>query len=683
MSTTQYSPSGIRATSVDGNALIFPLKHTEVRARIAGNLSRTEVKQQFENPLTQPLEAVYYSESLQFEGGNYEFVFPMVVGPRFIPGMPIGDGDTDRVPDASRITPLIIPPQVRSGRDINVSVEINAGVPIREVTSPSHRLDIAFEDGVTRVRLNNSDTIPNKDLILRYRVATDNTQATLLTEIDSRGTHFALYLIPAIEYNAKDIVPKDVVFLMDTSGSQDGYPLAQSKELMRRFINGLNPDDTFTIIDFSDVTVQLSPHPLPNTAKNRQKAIAYINRLQANGGTYLLKGIQAVLNYPRAADGRLRSIVLLTDGYIGNDNEILAEVQQNLQPGNRLYSFGVGSSVNRFLLDRIAEVGRGTSQIVRYDEDPEPVAEKFFRQINNPVLTNIQLQWSGNGENTKIYPSTPPDLFAQQPLVAFGRFASATGTLQVSGVTAGGQHYEREFNLAETTSQDNRAIAQLWGRMRIKDLMGKMYRYETKACVDAVTKTALSYQLLSQYTAFVAVSEEIRVDREGESVTVSVPVEIPDGVSYESAVLCSAPAPLAMAGTVFERACSAPIEEKCRGVSSSKRLFPKALGAVKKAFSTFGPISIARVTGLDDAAVVSLEQHLQELELPSGLSGEIAFEFQVQNGRVRDIFLDEDASTVKNVKAILLLKRSLLRWQVPTNCQGKVNLHLQIQLELI
>lgn len=370
--------------------LAFPLKHTEVEAKIAGNLSRVEVTQTFENPFTEVLEAIYvfplpdeaavdnmeikigdriikgsikkreeaqaiyeeakrqgrtaglleqqrdniftqslanikpgeqidvtirYTDSLKFEGGDYEFVFPMVVGSRFIPGIPIdGSGDTDLVPDASKITPPIIPPTTRSGHDIGVTVEIDAGLPVSDVRSTSHQLRIEHEGQIVRVKLGNEDTIPNKDLILRYRVACDRTSATILTQSDERGGHFAIYFIPALAYRATEIVPKDVVFLMDTSGSQQGDPLRKCQELMRRFINGLNPDDTFTIIDFSDITTQLSGKPLPNTPENRTKAINYINRLQANGGTYLLNGIRAVLNFPEAVEGRLRSIVLLTDG---------------------------------------------------------------------------------------------------------------------------------------------------------------------------------------------------------------------------------------------------------------------------------------------------------------------------------------------------------------------------------
>jgi len=603
---------GLYVKSRDEKQLQFPLKHTEVKAKIAGNLSRVEVTQTFENPFADPLEAIYvfplpdeaavddmeikigdhiikgnikkreeaqaiynqakqqgrtaglleqerdniftqslanikpgeqidvtirYTDSLKFEGGNYEFVFPMVVGPRFIPGTAIdGSGDTDIVPDASRITPAIVPPDTRSAHDIGVSVEIEAGIPVSNVHSTSHQLQIEHEGQIVRVKLGEEDTIPNKDLILRYQVAGNNTQATVLTQADERGGHFAIYLIPALEYQTNEIVAKDVVFLMDTSGSQQGDPLRKCQELMRRFINGLNPDDTFTIIDFANTTQQLSAAPLPNTPQNRTLAINYINRLQANGGTYLLPGIQAVLKFPSASAGRLRSIVLLTDGYIGNENEILAEVQRELKPGNRLYSFGVGSSVNRFLLNRIAEIGRGTSRIIRQDEPTEEVAEKFFRQINNPVLTNIQISWDGTGEAPIIYPSIAPDLFAEQPLVLFGRKRDSTaGNLSITGSAAGGNHYEKTFNLSfEETG--NPAIAQLWGRSRIKDLMKEMVGVETKAGVEAVTDTALTYQLLSQYTAFVAVSDDVRVNPQDASLSMQVPVEMPEGVSYQGTI---------------------------------------------------------------------------------------------------------------------------------------------------
>jgi Ca-activated chloride channel family protein len=759
---TKETLSGLYVQSPDGKQQ-FPLKHTEVQAKIAGNLSRVELTQTFENPFTEPLEAIYvfplpdeaavddmeikigeriikgnikkreeaqaiyeaakqqgrtaglleqerdniftqslanikpgeqidvtirYTDSLKFEGGNYEFVFPMVVGPRFIPGTAIdSSGDTDIVPDASRITP----PITRSGHDIGVTVEIDAGIPISSVRSTSHQLQIEHDGQIVRVKLGEEDTIPNKDLILRYQVSGENTEATVLTQADERGGHFAVYLIPALEYQTNEIVAKDVVFLMDTSGSQHGDPLRKCQELMRRFINGLNPDDTFSIIDFANTTQQLSATPLPNTPQNRSLAIKYINNLTANGGTYLLPGIQAVLKFP-ASEGRLRSIVLLTDGYIGNDNEILAEVQRELKPGNRLYSFGVGSSVNRFLLNRIAEIGRGTSQIVRQDEATEAVAEKFFRQINNPVLMNIQINWEGGGEMPIIYPSIAPDLFAEQPLVLFGKKLDRTaGNLCIKGVAVGGKAYEKKFYL-NFEQTGNPAIAQLWGRARIKDLMKEMLNVETTEGVEAVTDTALTYQLLSQYTAFVAVSDDVRINPESSSLSMQVPVEMPEGVSHQG-VLASMSSPQSLRAPrsqqPYPQRMSAKVDDSrsidmfdLTLINPSMMLEEEDETVLYKPASppaqSLSQIEIISVTGLDAAATNALQAYLQQLTLPTGFSGEIVFEFLVQKGRVRRIMLDEKASTLKEVKVIDVIKRSLLSWQVPSSVAGTIRLTLRL-----
>ncbi|MEG4420031.1 VIT domain-containing protein [Microcoleus sp. LAD1_D5] len=738
---------------------VFPLKQTEVKAKIAGNISRVEVVQKFENPFPESLEAVYvfplpdeaavddmeikigsrtikadiklreealeiyqkarqqgrtaglleqerdniftqslanikpgekievtirYTESLKFAGGDYEFVFPMVVGPRYISG---------NTTDADRINPPVLPPGTRSGHNIAVSVEIDAGVAIGDVRSTSHQITTDRSGNIVQVQLANSDTIPNKDLILRYRVAGENTRATILTQSDQRGGHFATYMIPALNYKTNEIVPKDVVFLMDTSGSQQGEPLAKSKELMRRFIQGLNPNDTFTIIDFANTATALSTTPLPNTAANRQRAINYIDKLQANGGSELLNGIQAVMNFPAPATGRLRSIVLITDGYIGNENEVLARVQRSLKPGNRLYSFGVGGSVNRFLLNRLAEVGRGTSQVIRQDEPSAEAAEKFFRQINSPVLTNIQISWEGMGEKPEIYPIAPPDLFTSQPLVLFGKKTDrANGQLRIRGTLAGGKAYEQVLpvNFAQSgarqrestsvaagaTDFGNPAVAQLWGRSRIKDLMNQMFGGETKSLVEAVTNTALTYRLLSEYTAFVAVSEEVRVEPDGSRRRVQVPVELPQGVSYEG---------------IFESEGAEPTRGGSRSVTSNRNSAPvspapamprqRGYGELQPSQPKVSRLQVVSAEGLDAGAIAALTQYLQSVTLPTGVSGETVWELSVQDGRVAQVAIDPQTSTMPATDAVESLKSALSSWQPPAGFKGTLRLKLRITVD--
>lgn len=644
---------------------------------------------------------IRYTESLKFEQGDYEFVFPMVVGPRYIPDQAIDPkGNTNQVPDASRITPPVLRPETRSGNDISVSLQIDAGVPIRNLYSTSHRLDVKNNDETVELKLANGDNIPNKDLIVRYKVSGDRTEPTILTTTTDQGAHFATYLIPAIAYRSDQIVPKDVVFLMDTSGSQSGDPLVKSQELMRRFINGLNPNDTFTIIDFASTARQLSSYPLQNTASNRQKALDYINKLDANGGTELMNGINAVMQFPTATDGRIRSVVLITDGYIGNDNEVIAAVQKNLKPGNRLYSFGVGSSVNRYLLDRIAEVGRGTSRVVRQDEPTQEVAEKFFRQINNPVLTNIQVKWEGEGSAPEIYPSNAPDLFAEQPLVLFGKKGDrANGKLKITGIAAGGERYEQTLDVNFDSGNSNLGIAQLWGRARIKDLMNQMFGGEVKSLVDAVTQTALNYRLLSQYTAFVAVSEEVRVNPEGGKVTVQVPVLIPEGVSYDGIFggapnQAAKPAPSAVypaSPTNAPMLRSRVSPSNSTAAETSKDTDSKVSGRVdlgtiadktvnsQVSNSQVQVVSITGLTGVDLAtAQQAIAQQLRSLQVPAGFNGVVVLEMPIQNGRLTRFILDDIASTLKDKNLVELLKRSLQNVVLPSSAQGTMRLTLKV-----
>ena len=262
--------------------------------------------------------------------------------------------------------------------------------------------------------------------------------------------------------------------------------------------------------------------------------MAYVASLDANGGTQLMNGINTVLNFPPPPAGRLRSIVLITDGLIGDDKYVIGEVQKRLQPGNRLYTFGVGSSTNRFLINRLAEVGRGTSEIVPYRESATETAQEFFQEINNPVLTNIETTWIGKGEKPEIYPLAAPDLFANQPLVLHGRKGDGqNGKLKITGTLAGGKRYEQTLDVNFNQVTGNSAIAQLWGRAKIKDLMHQMHWGETPQGKEAVTNTALAYNLLSDYTSFVAVTEEVRVDPQQASLQKDVAVELPEGMKRD------------------------------------------------------------------------------------------------------------------------------------------------------
>jgi Ca-activated chloride channel family protein len=615
---------------------------------------------------------IRYTESLPFENGQYKFVFPMVVGPRYI-------SDSDPVGDRDRITPPVTKPERRSGHDIDLNLEIDAGIPIGELVSTSHDIQTRRQGNTVKIKLAEEESIPNRDFILRYQVASEQTQTTVLSQADSRGGHFVAYLIPAVDYEPEAIIPKDVVFLVDTSGSQSGAPLQQSKMLMRRFVRGLNPEDTFTMIDFANTTQKLAAYPLANTASNRDRALAYINSLQGGGGTELLNGIDEVLSFPPPEDGRVRNIVLLTDGYIGNETNVLDRVQRGLAAGNRLYSIGVGSSVNRFLLDRLAEVGRGTMQVIRHDESSDRVVEKFFQQINNPVLTDIQVSWEGEG-SAQIYPIAEPDLFASQPLVLYGKHPTARdGKLVITGEDAQGNQYRRVLPVNFPTDGGNDAIAQLWGRAKIKELQSQMYGMETTSGVEAVTETALAYRLLSKYTAFVAVSEEVRVE-DGELQRVEVPVEMPEGVSYEG--VFGPASPENVANFRGRGAGNRQLSEAATSAApalESRRQMIRPTGDVTADSQPANTIAVLEAPELDAAAKERLNRLLRSVSVGEGVRGEMVLVFTVRDNRVQNVLLDDTESTVVSRSLFQQIQQRLQRWSPPAEVSGKVRVKLQIQ----
>lgn len=695
---------------------------------------------------------ISYSHQLAYKQGAYEFIFPMVVGPRYIPGNPITESDrahgsatapmtlnqdTDLVPDARHLNGPILPAGMRSGHDIQVMVEIETGVEISNLQSPSHQIVIDTQDSLTRITLAPNDTLPNKDLILRYQVAGDTTQTSLLTQSDKRGGHFALYMMPAVSYDTTAYIPKDMVFLIDTSGSQSGAPLTQCQALMRRFIEGLHPQDTFNIVNFANTAQQLAKVSLENTPRHRKQALTYINQLRAGGGTEMLRGFKTVLNLPQLDPERIRNIVLLTDGYIGNETQIFAEVQRSLGPSARLHSFGAGSSVNRFLLNRVAELGRGISQVVRHDEAIDDVVNTFFEQINNPVLGNLSVHWEGPGDAPSFYPMAMPDLFAEQPLVLFGRKGdNHPGQLHITGITAGGSPFEKTFSVAFEPS-GNPAIAQIWGRARIKALMTQMVSGETTQGVEAVTETALAYQLLSQYTAFVAVSDETRVEQPHDSVFVNTPVLMPEAISHSGVfgVAASAPVPMArpmakpmakksvpprLGGLLRRRAASKPEEGQTLPPMPGDAIAPEQLpmGTAEtfdeireesnlylasltdddevSASAIVSPetaapgmaispqpvppqqIQIIQAAGLTDDSLEQLKHHLQPLQLVDPQAGNLIFELVIQRGRVKRVMLDGEKSDPQPTTVVDQIRRALLIWRCS---QPLTTLRVELRLQ--
>ncbi len=488
-------------------------------------------------PGTEVVVRLRYFESLAYSLGTYEFSFPMVVGPRYIPGTPVGktgggwSPDTADVPDASRITPPVLEPEWRSGHDITVQVQLDAGTPLQELVSPSHSVTVDRRGaGQASVRLDEEDSIPNRDFVLRYRIDGEAPNLVVVPHRTTGDGYFLMLLQPEARPAPHVITPKEMIFVVDCSGSMSGSPIAKAKEAIAYALEHLNPLDNFQIIRFSNESESFAPEPVPATPAHIARALEYVSGLSGQGGTIMLEGVKAALGY-RDDPQRLRIISFMTDGYIGNEDQILSYLHEHLG-GARLFSFGVGSSVNRHLLDKMAEFGRGGVEYVLLNGDFKAAVERFYERIRNPYLTDIRLDW-GHLRVSETYPAEVPDLYLGQPVVLHGRYMEpGTGSVLLRGRLAGKPYEQRFTVLLPDEHQAGEAIGALWARSRIEDLSRRQIVDPQPERIEEITDLALAHRLMSAYTSFVAVEERTLTGSEGP-LRVDVPVCLPEGLSFE------------------------------------------------------------------------------------------------------------------------------------------------------
>jgi uncharacterized protein YegL len=332
----------------------------------------------------------------------------------------------------------------------------------------------------------------------------------------------------------QDLAPKELVFVLDTSGSMRGFPIKKAKEAMILALDGLYPQDTFNVITFSGYTEVLFPDVVAATRENIQTAREFLSKLNASGGTEIMKAVKAALD-PSDSQDHVRIVCFMTDGYVGNDMEVIGEVQKH--PNARVFAFGIGTSVNHFLLDNMAKYGRGEVDYVSLKDDGSAAAHRFHERVRRPLLTDVAVDWGGLPVSD-VYPQRVPDLFAAKPVVLTGRFVGpASGTIHLRGKMAGGDFSRSIQANLPYAEPDHDALATLWARTRVADLMSQdfpgLQRNAPKPEVrDAITQLGLTYRLMTQFTSFVAVEEQTTTTG-GQSKVVQVPVEMPEGVSYE------------------------------------------------------------------------------------------------------------------------------------------------------
>ncbi|HEX8187867.1 MAG TPA: VWA domain-containing protein, partial [Pyrinomonadaceae bacterium] len=442
---------------------------------------------------------------------------------------PAEQPDPARVPDAARINPPRVPKGMRAGHDISIEVSIDAGVPLEGVASATHEVEVERPGGTGAVvRLKDAAVIPNRDFVLRYDVAGGRVEDAVLAHASARGNFFTLILQPPDRVAAEDVTPKELVFVLDTSGSMEGFPIEKAKKTMRLALDNLYPQDTFNLITFAGDTHVLFEQPVPATPDNLSRAKQFISGHYGGGGTEMMTAIRAAFDGSDESD-HVRIVCFMTDGQVGNDFEIISEVQKH--PNARVFSMGFSSAPNRFLLDKLAEYGRGEVEYVAEGDDASKAVRRFHERIRNPLLTRISVEFEGVA-GTDIYPRLIPDLFGAKPVALFGRYErGGRGVVRLRGKAAGGD-FVREIpvELPEAEPRHD-VLATLWARQKVDELMGQdMAGMQTGQPAgtlrEEITRLGLDFRLMTQFTSFVAVEDRVVTDG-GAPRRVDVPAETP------------------------------------------------------------------------------------------------------------------------------------------------------------
>jgi Ca-activated chloride channel family protein len=467
---------------------------------------------------------IHFVQPLSQKDGRYALALPTVVGPRYVsPGA---------VPDAARVTPPVLPAGASTCTPVDIHVAIDTTLPIGDIASKQHAVTIARHPQGAAIELAGGPVRADRDFELSWRLGGPRPRAELLAQRQGDGGHFTLTIQPPTGFDAGRSPPRELVFVVDVSGSMRGIPLLTARRAVARALAGMRQDDTFNVITFAGQADALAPAALANTAENRERAVAFLAAAShRGGGTEMLTGILAALDPPQEP-GRLRMILFMTDGYIGDETRIFRALDQR-RGDARLFAFGVGGSVNRFLLDGLARTGRGAATVMGPGERPDAAVDEFYARVDRPVLTDISIDWGG----LKIEDASPaqlPDLFAGQPVVVYGRYTGALAGEVVLRGKLGGAAVEIPVDLARARASEHPAVAGMWARKRIDDLSG----YPLHATGgelpegrerDAVIDLALAHRVMTAWTAFVAVEEVSEKLPDGTLRIVQVPVDMPYG----------------------------------------------------------------------------------------------------------------------------------------------------------
>ncbi len=454
---------------------------------------------------------IEYLEDIRYEDGRFSLRFPLTLTPRYIPGQALPDrqgsgwaADTDRVPDGS----LVSPPMVTAtrGHTVSLTASINAGMPLEIIASRYHPVSVSEDGQRYAVALDDTAVPMDHDFELVWQPArSSEPRAMIFTESVEGQPHYLLMLMPPATGNlVAPPMPRELIFIIDTSGSMHGVSIAQAKEALQVALAGLQPHDRFNVIEFSSSTRSLYPGSVAAEPMRIGEAREFVRRLDANGGTEMLPALAAALRTP-PSETHLRQLVFITDGSVGYEDEMFSMIENNLGSA-RLFTVGIGSAPNSWFMRKAAEAGRGSFVYISALSEVREKMGRLFAKLESPQVTGIEVQWPGSVV-VDSYPAEVADLYLGEPVALRVR---ATGALldgdsvRISGgsVTGG---WAAELPLA--AAEPGKGIAALWARARIGALLDDERRTQAPAIREAIIETALRHHLVSKYTSLVAVDK--------------------------------------------------------------------------------------------------------------------------------------------------------------------------------
>lgn len=482
---------------------------------------------------------LHYTETITSTDGKYEFVFPTVVGPRYV--SPATDVTDDR--NDFTESPYLMDGKTPPG-SYNITVHLNSAVPISNVNSQSHKIVTDIDNNKALITLENpKEFAGNRDFILDYSLTGSGINSGLMLnkggiagENTPKENFFMMTIQPPERVALEDILPREYIFVLDVSGSMYGYPIDTAKNLIGNLVSNLRRTDTFNVILFAGTSAQMSPKSVPATSYNINRALDLIEQEEGGGGTELVPALQSAIDIPRTSKDVARSVIIITDGYISEESEIFDIIGKNLGETD-FFSFGIGDGVNRYLIEGIAKVGQGEAFVVTDPAKANEEAANFRSYIQSPILRNIKVTY--NGFNAyDVEPKKLPTLFAKRPIVMYGKWkGEAEGTIEITGTKGNGEAYRQVIQVAGTQPlENNTALPYLWARARVEQLMDyglqededSMERFKKE-----VTQIGLDYSMLTPFTSFIAVTEQVR-NTGSETKDVNQPLPLPQHVSNNS-----------------------------------------------------------------------------------------------------------------------------------------------------